>query len=94
MFKPPEFYIDPNDDNLLLGVPDDPSSNLGDEAAANAAQISSSTTKGKDVDSENKKDKSKIYENRTKISKSLLGRTGVIKEDQTTDADVKIFIFD
>ena len=68
MFKQSEFFFDPNDDNLLLGVPDDPSNNLSDDNAANTAQIAS-TAKGKDVDQESKKNKSKIYENRTKISK-------------------------
>ncbi len=82
MFNPPEFCIDPNDDNILIGVPDDPSSLQADDAT-------SAATRGKETEgtdqAHQKRDKTKIYENRAKISKSLLGRTGVIKDDLNND---------
>ena len=82
MFNPPEFCIDPNDDNILIGVPDDPSSLHADDTASAAAR-------GKETEATDqahqKRDKTKIYENRAKISKSLLGRTGVIKDDLNND---------
>ena len=79
LFNPPEFYIDLNDDNFLLGLPDDPLLNPSDEAASGAAI---SAAKGKETEStESKRDKNK--------SKNLLGRTVPLKDDQNTEADVK-----
>jgi transcription initiation factor TFIID subunit 1 len=77
--NPPEFYIDPNDDNLLLGVPDDPlllqSTNPNNQASEEAKN------KENEELSQKQKDKNKIYESRNKITKSLLGRSGVLKDD-------------
>lgn len=40
---------------------------------------------------EGKKDKSKLYENRSKISKNLLGKTGVLRDEQNNaDIDVRL----
>ena len=71
LLQPPEFYIDPNDDNLLLGVPED-AVQLLDEARTN---------KETDLTGDSlKRDKAKSIDNRSRISKNLLGRA-TIKED-------------
>jgi hypothetical protein len=87
LLNPPEFLIDPNDDNLLLGVPEDPS--LAQTAtslnAQNAENDANKNKENEDQLTQKQKDKNKIYESRNKITKSLLGRTGVIKEDSNNN---------
>lgn len=40
---------------------------------------------------EGKKDKSKLYENRSKMSKNLVGKTSMLREDQNNaDVDVSV----
>ena len=90
LYNPPEFYIDPNDDNLLLGLPDDPANTATeDPAIAATSQVTTAAKlKGESETAEGKKDKSKIYENRAKLSKNLLGRSGVLnKDDQNNEID-------
>lgn len=87
LLNPPDFYIDPNDDNLLLGVPDDP---LVLQSSNQNAQTDEPKNKENDELTQKQKEKSKNYENRNKITKSLLGRNGIIKEDMNNDSEVPI----
>lgn len=89
LLNPPEFYIDPNDDNLLLGVPDDP---LLLQSATGASQ-NADEAKSRETEelTQKQKEKSKLYESRNKITKSLLGKSGVLKEDTANEQEVIIF---
>ena len=74
--NPPEFCLDLNDDNLLLGLPDDANSLEELRHKEETVTAEGGTKKG---------DKVKIYESRNKMSKNLLGKTGLIGKDDTND---------
>ena len=64
---PVEFSLDLNDDNLVLGIPEETSGAVDEGSSSKAKE---SETGGE------KAMKAKVYENRAKLSKSILGKSG------------------